>query len=86
MIKESGIYKNYEAVDQQSELKPYQKKTGPCQKNKRKVDNRIEGIFGSATYWLLNTNLLKSGLVAKRKKGYKADRERMINNYDLLYI
>ncbi len=50
MIKESGIYKNYEAVDQQSELKPYQKKTGPCKKNKRKVDSRIEGVFGLANW------------------------------------
>ena len=39
------------------------------QENKRKVDSRIEGVFGLATDWLLNTNLLKSGLVAKRKKG-----------------
>ena len=34
----------------------------------RKVDSRIKAIFGLDNDWLINTNLLKSGLVAKRKE------------------
>ena len=44
----------------QSELKPKQKKPGPCKKNKRQVDSRIEGVLGLATDWLLKSNRLRS--------------------------
>ena len=60
MIKESGICKNYEAIEAVWVENVTEKNRTMQEKNKRKVDSRIEGVFGMATDWLLYTKTLKN--------------------------
>ena len=61
MIKESGICENYEAIKAVWVENVTEKNRTMQEKNKRKVDSRIEGEFGLATDRLLNPNPIKSG-------------------------
>ena len=60
MIKESGICENYEAIEAVWVENVTEKTRAMQEKNKRKVDSRIEGVFGMATDWLLYTKTLKN--------------------------
>ena len=60
MIKESGICKNYEAIEAVWVENVTEKTRAMQEKNKRKVYSRIEGVFGMATEWLLYTKTLKN--------------------------
>ena len=60
MIKESGICKNYEAIEAVWVENVTEKTRTMQEKNKRKVDSRIEGVFGIATDWWLYTKTLKN--------------------------
>ena len=60
MIKESGICENYEAIKAVWVENVTEKNRTMQEKNKRKVDSRIEGVFGMATDWLLYNTTLKN--------------------------
>ena len=60
MIKESGICKNYEAIEAVWVENVTEKTRTMQEKNNRKVDSRIEGEFGLATNRFLDPIPIKN--------------------------